>query len=91
MAVYIKATGETMMVSPRDGRGFDLEEMQHLVGGYIEVIPLPGEQAMVVNEHGKLHGQPLNEEATSIAQLTASIHWSDYIVGDVVVCQMNEI
>lgn len=31
-----------------------LEAFQDIVGGYIEVVPLPGNVRMIVNEEGKL-------------------------------------
>ena len=40
-----------------------LEEMQRLVDGYIELVPLPQMEfrlAMVVNEEGRLRGLPFN-------------------------------
>ncbi len=41
--------------------GGSLEDMQQLVGGYIQVIyPFPEEVALVCNEEGKLQGLPLN-------------------------------
>ncbi len=41
--------------------GGSLEDMQQLVGGYIQVVyPFPDEVALVCNEEGKLQGLPLN-------------------------------
>ncbi len=41
--------------------GGNLEDMQRLVGGYIQVVcPFPEEVALVCNEEGKLQGLPLN-------------------------------
>lgn len=38
-----------------------LEEMQGIVGGYIQAIyPFPEEIALICNEEGKLEGLPLN-------------------------------
>ena len=41
--------------------GGSLEDMQQLVGGYIQVIyPFPEEVALVCHDEGKLQGLPLN-------------------------------
>lgn len=38
----------------------DLKTLQHIVGGYIEVVTLGEHLAMIINEEGKLIGLPLN-------------------------------
>ena len=62
-----------------------LEDLQALVGGYIEVIPTrlprPHRPMMVINEEGKLLGLPRNEIATIIG-ITSGIE--DEVVGDAV-------
>ncbi len=41
--------------------------MRLLVGGWIEMLPVPdSDQVMVVNEKGKLKGLPYNAKATAI-------------------------
>ena len=67
-----------------------LEEMQAIVGGYIELVELDGSTTMVVNEEGKLIPLSLNLEASRIfrAHHPAS---KDFIVGDVLVCNNNQI
>ena len=40
----------------------DLEAMQALVGGYIEVMPLSGGVVLVCNEEGKIDGSKPNRE-----------------------------
>ena len=58
IAVLYIAPGEppkVMYIKP------ELEEMQHLVGGYIEeYMPFDDEVAIICNEEGKLNGMPLN-------------------------------
>lgn len=56
----------------------DLEDMQSLVGGYIETVQLTENVVMVVNEEGKLHGLEPN-----------FLLWNDYIVGDVFFCGVD--
>lgn len=61
-----------------------LEELQRLVGGYIESvpvrIPVSDKPVMIVNEEGKLKGLPRNRAATSVARLFEG----DYVAGDAV-------
>lgn len=64
-----------------------LRTLQKLVGGYIECLYV-GDKIMVVNEEGKLRGLPVNKRATEIA-LKNGIN--DIIVGDVVLCNPDEI
>ncbi len=51
-----KATGGVLDVLPRDGRQFQLEELQKFVGGYIEQVPgtgrISGKPIAFCNEDG---------------------------------------
>ena len=38
----------------------DLETLQNLVGGYIELVRMGGGVGLIVNEEGKLNGLPVN-------------------------------
>ena len=75
-AILFKASGEWEFIKPNDGKKFSLEELQKYVGGYIELIRLPGRECLVVNEEGVLLGLPLNQTITEAI--------SRPIVGDVV-------
>jgi hypothetical protein len=88
MAVICKSDGEVIKISPKNGRDFSLKELKEIVGGYIEIINL-GDDYMVVNEVGKLIGLPFNPKATRIYQHFTRI--DDYIVGDVLICEKNQI
>jgi len=48
----------------------DLKAAQEFVGGYVEGIPFPNGDYLIVNEEGKLMGLPLNPEATLLWRLT---------------------
>lgn len=85
--IIIKSDGSQIEVSPKDGQRFTLEELQGYVGGYIEIIDLPTNKALIINEEGKLLDLPLNQKATALAQFCKAIFPSDYIVGDAVVIQ----
>lgn len=89
MARIIKANGEITEVSPANGKDFKLEELQTIVDGYIEVIWMPEDKIMVINEEGKLLKLPVNEKATKIYQ--DNFCYPDIIVGDVLVCDANQV
>ena len=84
-------------MSPKNGKSFELEELQaiveHKVGDvsyhYIEIIYLPDGRLMVVNEEGKLIGAPMNNNATDI--FVQSFGVFDIVCGNVLVCNNNEI
>lgn len=88
----IKPNGETTPILPKkrhdlQPNDFSLEELQEIVGGYIQVVRLePDAQGnawiMVLNEEGKLKGLPFNAEASKLYQHGAV----DPIVGTVLVC-----
>ena len=67
-----------------------LDELQFMVGGYIETVPtlnLPKMNGrriiMVVNEEGKLKNLPRNTKATRVAAISSV----DYIAGRAVLCK----
>ena len=92
MAKIYKANGEVLDIEPKNGTDFKLEELQAIVEGHIELIYLPNNQLMVLNEEGKIMGLPYNENATkqcSVVFYDAGCY--DFIVGDVLICEDNEI
>ena len=48
----------------------DLKAAQDFVGGYVEGIPFPNGDYLIVNEEGKLRNLPLNPEATALWKAT---------------------
>lgn len=86
----IKTNGEVIPTSPKNGSDYSLEEMQEIVGGYIEIIAsADGSEVMVLNEEGKLNELPYNPEAT---RWFAKNHGDyDYIVGNVLVCDTDHV
>lgn len=84
MAEIIKSDGQRINITPENGKRFQLEELQEIVGGYIENLQLPDGRYMVVNEEGRLYGLPVNMAATHIYGYTV-------IVGDVVICEKREL
>lgn len=81
-ALFIKAGGGTIKITPENGVFFTLKELQNYVGGYIELLLTNDNRTMIVNEEGRLKNLEVNEEAS---KLTESI----IIVGDVVVCDWS--
>ena len=47
-----------------------LKSAQDFVGGYVEGIPFPNGDYLIINEEGKLIGLPLNPEATALWRMT---------------------
>lgn len=81
MAKFLRANGESEVLSPPNGVNWQLGELQTLVGDYIEIVATVDGRYMVLDELGKLKHKPLNREATMLY-----IHGRhDPIVGDVVI------
>ena len=80
--IYLPS-GMKTEVKPINGKYFKLEELQAIVGGYIECVYLNDGMTMVVNEEGKLKGLPCNDLATEIIR-NSGIY--DVIVGPALVC-----
>ena len=84
MGTWIKANGETTEVQPKNGTDYSLNELQGFVGGFVEIVRIDDDRIMVVNEEGKLYGLQVNEKASKLYK-------HDVIVGDVLVCNSNEV
>lgn len=89
MAYIIKTSGEIIETTPRNGNDFELDELQAIVGGYIEVVNLRDGRLIVVDEEGKPKGKERNHKATDIFHSVFGNN--DFIVGDALVCGVNEI
>lgn len=89
-AILYKSNGEQIPVTPQDGKYFSLQELQSFVGGYIEVLPLPGtDRVMIVNEEGKLEGLPYNLLATAL--MKSFLQPGDFIVGHALTCDRQQL
>ena len=65
-----------------------LEELQEIVGGYIEIVTSKnGDADIVMDEEGKLKNKNINVYATQLWQGRDIRDWDDVICGDVVVCK----
>lgn len=63
----MSTTNITIYLKRPEDKGFEpvriantLENLQQLVGGYIETLTLPGNVVAIFNEEGRLHGLPYN-------------------------------
>jgi hypothetical protein len=83
MARIIKAHGSITEYRPKNGDTFALEELQTIVGGYIEVVRTRTGELLIVNEDGLSLQLPFNSLASS--------YYGGSIVGDVVICTPDEI
>jgi len=89
MALLIKPNNTSEVVTPSgvDGK-FTLEELQELVGGYIEVVKTLNE-IMIINEEGLPLKLPKNEIATMMCKDLRI--GPDYIYGNALLVEENEI
>lgn len=67
---------------PEDDGTFSLKQMQKAVGGYIQILNLPNDLVMVVNEEGKMHKLRVNPIASAMREHIQA----DTIVGSVLIC-----
>lgn len=79
-------------VAPKNGRSFTLDELKELVGGWIQIVWVNNKECLVMDEEGKFkHGFSINRICTKLAHDARVIMPSDFIVGDVVLCNTKEI
>ena len=86
MAQLIPVYGDVEEIK-YDGSEMSLDQMQKLVGGYIEIIYLEN-QMMIINEEGKFTQQK-NEWATRLA--SKFMFAGDYIAGPAILLEQGEI
>jgi len=89
MATVFEVNGTRRAVHPATPPSFTLEEMQALVGGYIEMVPMAGDKMLIINEEGKLQGLPYNIDATW--QVADRLLSGDYIAGPAVLVSEQEL
>lgn len=71
MATLINVDETMTEVFPNNPPGFSLEEVQALVGGYVELVSRTihmGSRMMLVDEEGLMKELPFNEKASQIAR-----------------------
>jgi hypothetical protein len=82
-ALFIPVEGEPSLVDIPDSGDGELQELQRLVGGWIEYVPTEQPITLYCNEEGKIEGLPLNPRAT--LHFSGLLQVGDYLAGDVVV------
>lgn len=91
MALKLHIQGVYRDCKPKNGKTFTLDELQEIVGGYIQFLKFQTGVIMILNEEGKMLGFPMNREATRIAKENNLIFPEDYIVGTVLLVDPDEI
>lgn len=87
-AKLYKADGTILEVVPANGTDFQLDELQKMVGGYIEIVSAGKGKIMVLDDEGKLKGKPVNDVATMMFMQAG---YYDTIVGDALVCDSEMV
>lgn len=94
MAYLIKTDGSIEAVEPRNGKDFQLDEMQAMVDGYIDIVRLYYDKKMfkelnlseciaVVNDEGLINGMEFNPTASLITCIK--------LYGPVLICKSNQV
>jgi hypothetical protein len=78
MNKLIQADGVVKDIKPANGKTYSLKELQEFVGGYIELVSLPDNLIMLVNEEGYNENLPPNNSVRLL--------FNKQIVGNAVVC-----
>lgn len=85
MVKIVKTNGEIIDLEDKE---LQLEQMQKVVGGYIEIVHLKNGWLVVCNEEGKLIGLEENPVVTLVCNING---FNDIIVGDVIICESKYI
>ena len=83
MVKLLQVDGIIRDVKPTDGTKLSLKELQAFVSGYIELITLPDNYVMIVNEDGLNKQLPINQAVMEL--------FGRRLVGDVLVCLRTEL
>lgn len=89
MAKLYLVDGTIEDVSPKNGKGFSLEELKGFVKGWVETVRIDKDRIMVINEDGKLDSLDFNVNATAIFRKYYGD--DDFIAGNALVCKITEI
>ena len=89
MGQLIRTSGEVTEVKPANGTDFSLEELQTMVGGWIETFWVDNKR-WIVNEEGLLLDLPQNIKATETLE-DACGQAVQILVGNVVIIDASEM
>jgi hypothetical protein len=87
MAKLFKVNGTIETVEPENKTDFQLAELQKIVGGLIEVVPVFGDKYIVVDEEGRMKNYKHNVKASILTHGEVN----GDIVGDMLLCKRSEI
>lgn len=87
-SIVIRTDNSIEFIKPKN---ITLKELQNIVNGYIEVITLPDNGIMIVNEEGAINGSKYNELATTILKYEYNTTSISNIYGDVLICNSKLI
>lgn len=65
--LYKPGESEPSHPMPANGKTWTLDEVQGLVGGYVQLIQLDDGLTMLVDEEGRMKGLPLNQGASLLS------------------------
>lgn len=82
MGIILKSNGTKV-----ESGKLSVKKLQTVIGGWIQICHTIDGRVMVVNEDGKLRNLPYNSEATKL-YIYGEV---EQIVGDVVICEIDEI
>ena len=75
--------------TPKNGKTFELDELQGIVDGNFEIVRLRDGRIIIVDEDGKLKDKAVNIPATNI--MRRDHYTTDYIVGTAIVCDSDMV
>jgi hypothetical protein len=82
-AILIPVEGEVVLVEQNG-----LDDLQKFVEGDIESVPYRQDASCYINDQGKLHGMPINRNATAL--LRKILRPDDVIVGPMIIVGFDE-
>ncbi len=84
----IHPDGRVEEVRPANGKDFQAEEVNRMVGGHFQLMWLKRRRYMAINEDGKGEKLPLNPTATGYLfdETEMPLVPGEYVVGAVLVC-----
>lgn len=88
MATLIKHSGERIKVFPASKGLLTLREIQDMIGGEVEELPLAMDNMMMIRRNCEIWRLQVNLEACNIAFLNDIFRC---ITGDVLICEVIEV
>jgi len=88
MTRLIKSNGKEIPVFPENEGIFKLREVQEVIGGDVEILPIEIDSVMIIHKDCELKHLTFNKRATDIAFQNNVFRC---ITGDVLICASEEI